>query len=139
MLCYTGPYNVALNKLRQTVNSLPNTYGKNYDIRLYSYHTIFWLRLSISEFIELQRDDEEQKLSVFCQQSQFPFSGNTIQTVSGLDYDKLTNLVSLELRGNLLKTTDGIYLPNLRRLYLVRWLYQMFGECHKKSMIIVVL
>ncbi|XP_017343661.1 leucine-rich repeat-containing protein 23 isoform X2 [Ictalurus punctatus] len=46
--------------------------------------------------------------------------GNTIQTVSGLDYDKLTNLVSLELRGNLLKTTDGIYLPNLRRLYLAQ-------------------
>ncbi|XP_053500025.1 leucine-rich repeat-containing protein 23 [Ictalurus furcatus] len=46
--------------------------------------------------------------------------GNTIQTVSGLDYDKLTNLVSLELRGNLLETTDGIYLPNLRRLYLAQ-------------------
>lgn len=48
------------------------------------------------------------------------FSGNNIQAVSGLDFDKLTNLVSLELRGNHLETTDGIYLPNLRRLYLVR-------------------
>lgn len=43
--------------------------------------------------------------------------------VSGLNCDKLINLVSLELRGNHLETTDGIYLPNLRRLYLVRKSY----------------
>ncbi|XP_041692026.1 leucine-rich repeat-containing protein 23 isoform X2 [Coregonus clupeaformis] len=46
--------------------------------------------------------------------------GNGIQRVSGLQYHLLTNLVTLELRGNKLETTDGIYLPNLRRLYLAQ-------------------
>lgn len=46
-------------------------------------------------------------------------SGNNIQRMSGLQCDKLGNLVTLELRGNKLETTDGIQLPNLRRLYLV--------------------
>ncbi|XP_073794431.1 leucine-rich repeat-containing protein 23 isoform X4 [Danio rerio] len=40
--------------------------------------------------------------------------------MQGLDYPNLTNLVTLELRGNCLETTDGIYLPNLRHLYLAQ-------------------
>lgn len=47
--------------------------------------------------------------------------GNGIQTMHGLECNNLTNLVTLELRGNCLETTDGIYLPNLRHLHLV-WL-----------------
>lgn len=39
--------------------------------------------------------------------------------MQGLEHHQLTNLVTLELRGNCLETTDGIYLPNLRNLYLV--------------------
>ncbi|KAL1020523.1 hypothetical protein UPYG_G00001160 [Umbra pygmaea] len=46
--------------------------------------------------------------------------GNGIQKMSGLQYHRLSNLVTLELRGNKLETTDGIYLPNLRRLYLAQ-------------------
>lgn len=45
--------------------------------------------------------------------------GNRIQRVHGLQYGHLTNLVTLELRGNCLETTNGLYLPSLRRLYLV--------------------
>lgn len=39
--------------------------------------------------------------------------------MQGLEYHNLANLVTLELRGNCLETTDGLYLPNLRHLYLV--------------------
>uniref|UniRef100_A0A4W4ERE8 Leucine-rich repeat-containing protein 23 n=1 Tax=Electrophorus electricus TaxID=8005 RepID=A0A4W4ERE8_ELEEL len=53
--------------------------------------------------------------------------GNGIQRMAGLECQSLTNLVTLELRGNRLETTDGIYLPNLRCLYLVRWLLLLFS------------
>ncbi|XP_026854014.2 leucine-rich repeat-containing protein 23 isoform X2 [Electrophorus electricus] len=46
--------------------------------------------------------------------------GNGIQRMAGLECQSLTNLVTLELRGNRLETTDGIYLPNLRCLYLAQ-------------------
>jgi len=46
--------------------------------------------------------------------------------MQGLEYHNLTNLVTLELRGNCLETTDCIYLPNLRNLYLVQLLVLMF-------------
>ena len=45
--------------------------------------------------------------------------GNRIQRVYGLQYSQLSNLVTLELRGNCLETTDGLYLPHLQKLYLV--------------------
>ncbi|KAK7476100.1 hypothetical protein BaRGS_00032654, partial [Batillaria attramentaria] len=43
---------------------------------------------------------------------------NNISQVTGLDPTKLSRLHTLELRGNKLETTDGIYLPNLRNLFL---------------------
>ncbi|KAM9752490.1 leucine-rich repeat-containing protein 23 [Menidia menidia] len=46
--------------------------------------------------------------------------GNGIQRMSGLQSIYLSNLVTLELRGNNLDTTNGINLPNLRRLYLAQ-------------------
>ncbi|KAJ8404651.1 hypothetical protein AAFF_G00335140 [Aldrovandia affinis] len=47
-------------------------------------------------------------------------TGNDIQCASGLEYSRLTNVVTLELRRNRLESTDGIYLPNLRKLYLAQ-------------------
>lgn len=44
---------------------------------------------------------------------------NRIKEIIGLDASKLTRLHTLELRGNKLVTTDGIYLPKLQKLYLV--------------------
>ena len=49
-------------------------------------------------------------------------SVNEIHSISGLDPDKLTRLHTLELRGNKLKTTAGLYLPNLKNLFLVSFL-----------------
>jgi len=57
----------------------------------------------------------------------FLYLANEITFVSGLNPKILTNLHTLELRGNKLETTKGIYLPNLKNLYLVGlqwvWLY----------------
>lgn len=39
--------------------------------------------------------------------------------MNGFQGGLYANLVTLELRGNQLETTDGICLPNLQRLYLV--------------------
>lgn len=64
------------------------------------------------------------------------FVGNGIQTMQGLEYHSLTNLVILELRGNCLETTDAIYLPNLRHLYLVQLLVSMFMVDKKYMMLI---
>lgn len=47
-------------------------------------------------------------------------AGNNIEKVTGLQSGCFANLVTLELRKNQLETTDGINLPNLRKLYLVR-------------------
>ena len=47
------------------------------------------------------------------------FSDNEITKVSGLDAGKLSRLHTFELRGNKLTSTDGIYLPNLKNLFLV--------------------
>ncbi|XP_018523614.1 leucine-rich repeat-containing protein 23 [Lates calcarifer] len=47
-------------------------------------------------------------------------TGNSIKRVTGLQSGCFANLVCLELRGNHLDTTDGINLPNLRRLYLAQ-------------------
>ncbi|XP_028266049.1 leucine-rich repeat-containing protein 23 [Parambassis ranga] len=47
-------------------------------------------------------------------------TGNSIQTVNVFQSGCFENLVSLELRGNHLDTTDGINLPNLQRLYLAQ-------------------
>jgi len=49
----------------------------------------------------------------------FLYLANEITFVSGLNPKILTNLHTLELRGNKLETTKGIYLPNLKNLYLV--------------------
>lgn len=46
-------------------------------------------------------------------------TGNRIHQVTGLDPERLTNLHTLELRGNQLETTIGINLPKLKNLYLV--------------------
>lgn len=46
------------------------------------------------------------------------FNTNQISVVSGLHPGILTNLHTLELRGNKLESTAGIYLPNLKNLYL---------------------
>lgn len=47
------------------------------------------------------------------------FAGNRIQRLNGFQYGSFANLVTLELRGNHLETTDGINLPHLQQLYLV--------------------
>ncbi|XP_034446402.1 leucine-rich repeat-containing protein 23-like isoform X1 [Hippoglossus hippoglossus] len=47
-------------------------------------------------------------------------TGNGIKTMKSLQMGCFGNLATLELRGNLLKTTDGINLPNLQRLYLAQ-------------------
>ncbi|XP_029292138.1 LOW QUALITY PROTEIN: leucine-rich repeat-containing protein 23 [Cottoperca gobio] len=47
-------------------------------------------------------------------------TGNGIQRVNGLQSGCFDSLVTLELRGNHLDTTDGINLPNLRRLFLAQ-------------------
>ena len=44
---------------------------------------------------------------------------NVIKEVTGLDATKLSRLHTLELRGNKLESTDGIYLPNLKNLFCV--------------------
>ena len=44
---------------------------------------------------------------------------NLIKSVAGLDAALLTNLHTLELRGNQLTTTLGIEIPSLKNLYLV--------------------
>ncbi|XP_033107656.1 leucine-rich repeat-containing protein 23-like [Anneissia japonica] len=46
-------------------------------------------------------------------------SFNEISVISGLEPSKLGRLHTLELRGNKLTTTAGIYLPNLKNLFLV--------------------
>jgi hypothetical protein len=48
----------------------------------------------------------------------FP-TGNRIHQVTGLDPERLSSLHTLELRGNQLESTKGIYLPKLKNLYLV--------------------
>lgn len=56
-------------------------------------------------------------------------AGNRIRYVTGLDPEKLTNLHTLELRGNQIESTEGINLPNLKNLYLVaRWALGWCGE-----------
>lgn len=47
-------------------------------------------------------------------------NGNAIKRVSGLHSSSFGNLVTLELRGNKLETTDNIDLPNLRHLYMAQ-------------------
>ncbi|XP_053705938.1 leucine-rich repeat-containing protein 23 [Synchiropus splendidus] len=47
-------------------------------------------------------------------------SGNGYSSMRSFQGDNFANLVTLELRGNQLETTDGINLPNLRRLYLAQ-------------------
>lgn len=52
------------------------------------------------------------------------FADNEINQISGLDPVKLSRLHTLELRGNKLETTEGVCLPNLKNLFLVRkWKY----------------
>uniref|UniRef100_A0A670ZBM5 Leucine-rich repeat-containing protein 23 n=1 Tax=Pseudonaja textilis TaxID=8673 RepID=A0A670ZBM5_PSETE len=48
--------------------------------------------------------------------------GNAIEVLSELNPTILSNLHTVELRGNNLKSTAGIYLPKLKNLYLVRGL-----------------
>ncbi|KAL8202780.1 UNVERIFIED_CONTAM: hypothetical protein K2H54_025244, partial [Gekko kuhli] len=45
---------------------------------------------------------------------------NEIEVISGLDPLKLSNLHTLELRSNSLKTTAGLDLPKLKNLYLAQ-------------------
>ena len=45
-------------------------------------------------------------------------SGNEITKISGLDPKKLARLSELELRANKLVSTAGVFLPNLKKLYL---------------------
>lgn len=52
-------------------------------------------------------------------------AGNSIQSANGLQSGCFANLVTLELRGNNLDTTDGINLPNLQQLYLVKKIYNL--------------
>lgn len=51
--------------------------------------------------------------------SGIPVAGNGVQRLTCLQGGCFANIVTLELRGNCLDTTDGINLPNLRHLYLV--------------------
>jgi len=45
-------------------------------------------------------------------------NGNEISEINGLDPKKLAHLTTLELRGNRLTSTAGIYLPKLKKLYI---------------------
>lgn len=56
-------------------------------------------------------------------------AGNAIKKVAGLQSSCFANLVTLELRGNQLDTTDGINLPNLQHLFLVIQAL-LFGKLH---------
>lgn len=47
-------------------------------------------------------------------------SENKIETVQGLSHDQLFSLEVLELRGNKIKTTAGLGVSKLKKLYLVR-------------------
>lgn len=47
-------------------------------------------------------------------------SGNNVQQLHSFQTGCFGSLLSLELRGNRLETTDGLNLPNLQRLYLVQ-------------------
>ncbi|XP_017270544.1 leucine-rich repeat-containing protein 23 isoform X2 [Kryptolebias marmoratus] len=47
-------------------------------------------------------------------------TGNSIQRLNEFQSSSFANLVTLELRGSHLDTTDGIDLPNLRKLYLAK-------------------
>lgn len=73
---------------------------KNYDVRLKSLNPHALLCFNLCNIFEL-------------------VAGNSIKRVSGLHSGSFANLVTLELRGNKLETTDGIDLPNLRHLYMV--------------------
>ncbi|KFO87333.1 Leucine-rich repeat-containing protein 23, partial [Buceros rhinoceros silvestris] len=46
--------------------------------------------------------------------------GNKIQTALGLSHCQLFSLQILEVRGNMLETTAGLNLPNLKNLYLAQ-------------------
>ncbi|XP_021355433.1 leucine-rich repeat-containing protein 23-like isoform X1 [Mizuhopecten yessoensis] len=45
-------------------------------------------------------------------------NNNEITEIAGLDEAKLARLHTLELRGNKLKTTGGVHLPNLKNLFM---------------------
>ena len=45
-------------------------------------------------------------------------SDNDISEVGGLEFKRLTRLTSLEIRANKLTSTKGLYLPNVKKLYL---------------------
>ncbi|XP_060080190.1 leucine-rich repeat-containing protein 23-like isoform X1 [Ylistrum balloti] len=45
-------------------------------------------------------------------------NNNEITEISGLDEAKLARLHTLEVRGNKLKTTGGVHLPNLKNLFM---------------------
>merc|ERR1719491_2083757 len=45
-------------------------------------------------------------------------NNNQIKMITGIDATKLSRLHTLELRANKLESTDGIYLPNLKNLFL---------------------
>lgn len=45
-------------------------------------------------------------------------SDNDISEISGLEFKRLTRLTSLEIRANKLTSTKGLYLPNVKKLYL---------------------
>nr|ANH58184.1 leucine rich repeat only protein [Azumapecten farreri] len=45
-------------------------------------------------------------------------NNNEITEITGLDEAKLAHLHTLELRGNKLKTTGGVHLPNLKNLFM---------------------
>lgn len=64
------------------------------------------------------------------------FADNEINQISGLDPVKLSRLHTLELRGNKLETTEGVCLPNLKNLFLVRkWKYFLFFFILKNSIL----
>ena len=43
---------------------------------------------------------------------------NDISEISGSEFKRLTRLTSLEIRANRLTSTKGLYLPNVKKLYL---------------------
>lgn len=64
------------------------------------------------------------------------FADNEINQISGLDPVKLSRLHTLELRGNKLETTEGVCLPNLKNLFLVRkWKYFLLFFILKNSIL----
>ena len=75
----------------------------------------------------------EQPCLYICFNISMLISDNEVTEVTGLDPVKLARLHTLELRGNKLTNSDGIYLPNLKNLFLVSSVQSFFSQITKTT------